>query len=160
MRPGLPDAWQGIWQVFVHFEKFWQKNVAIAMLLNILIFRYLMFLQFIFFPHFSIFNVWQSNWSPTVKHRTSNYASRKLRMIRMITHNDYCWAVFSLCSLGTHLINNPKMDYFVNTDNWYFKKWQNYGIKIYCQKNVANFLESNDFWQYLPNLAPTGNSGD
>jgi len=38
-----------------------------------------------------------------------------------------------------------------------FQKWQIFGIKKYCQKMLANFMENRDFWQYLPNLAPSGN---
>jgi len=38
-----------------------------------------------------------------------------------------------------------------------FQKWQIFGIKKYCQKKLANFLENSDFWQYLPNLASSGN---
>jgi len=38
-----------------------------------------------------------------------------------------------------------------------FQKWQIFGIKKYCPKKLANFLENSDFRQYLSNLAPSGN---
>jgi len=48
-----------------------------------------------------------------------------------------------------------QMDCFVNNYNWYFKQWQNFGIKSIA-KQLARFLENIDFWQYLVSLAPTG----
>jgi len=58
--------------------------------------------------------------------------------------------------LGVHLINNPHWIVFVNLDNWYFKKWQIYGIKT-LPKSWRILLENSDFWQCLPNLAASDN---
>jgi len=32
-------------------------------------------------------------------------------------------------------------------------------LKKYCQNTLAKFLQNSDFWQHLPNLAPSGNPG-
>jgi len=40
------------------------------------------------------------------------------------------------------------MDCFINTDKWYFKKWQNFGIDKYCQNS----------WQFLRKTVIFGNN--
>jgi len=43
------------------------------------------------------------------------------------------------------------MNCFINTDNWYFKKWKTSGHKNTAKK-AGKLFGNSYFWQYLPNL--------
>jgi len=45
----------------------------------------------------------------------------------------------------------------INSHNWYFKNGKFLALKNIAKK-LANVLENGDFWQYLQNLAPSGNT--